>query len=86
MTEMAEILKTMDPTKFRLDGMQHLRYEGKTPEWVNMDMQERARPLNLTDNASLVREIERLQNEKALLASELDKAQFLIREQIKIED
>ena len=55
MTEMAEILKKMDPAKFRFDGMEHLRYEGKMPEWATMDSQERARPLNLTDNASLVR-------------------------------
>ena len=86
MTEMAEMLKSMDPSKFRPDAMEHLRYEGKTPVWANMDFMERARPLNLNDNASLVREIERLQNEKALLASELDKADLLIRQQREIEN
>ncbi len=62
MTEMAELLKQMDPSKFRPNALEHLHYEGKTPGWANLDIVERARPLNLTDNASLVREIERLQN------------------------
>ena len=49
------MLKSLDPTKMRNYSFEHLRYEGKTPTWAQMDFMERSKPLNINDSASLVR-------------------------------
>ena len=82
--DIQRLLKENDPSKFRAE-MEKLHYEGQEPIWARLDFLERPGDFDDTDPKSLRKEIERLQMEKAQLASELEKAQMQLKIRMDIE-
>jgi hypothetical protein len=83
-------LRRADPTKFR-DAMNDLQFEGQDPTWYQLQYLEQlnmltsAQPHNPGNVKSLQQHRDRLNEDKAKLATELSRVQNLLRLQVDID-
>lgn len=79
-------LQQEDPTMFR-QVMKDLSYNGDEPQWEKNDLLDRinGRDLNSADISAVKKEIEKLRNERRILASELQRNQDLLKQQVDID-
>jgi hypothetical protein len=67
--------------------MKDLSYNGDEPQWEKNDLLDRinGRDLNSADISAVKKEIEKLRNERRILASELQRNQDLLKQQVDID-
>lgn len=67
--------------------MNDLSYNGDEPQWEKNDLLDRinGRDLNSADIGAVKKEIEKLRNERRILASELQRTQDLLKQQVDID-
>lgn len=67
--------------------MKDLNYNGEEPQWEKNELLDRmnGRELSSADVGSVKKEIERLRNERRILAGELQRTQDLLKQQVDID-